>query len=144
MFVAQSLKMISQVGTKQLMALWQPSCSLLAAIASRSRNWNGGCKSSVQSRRAEEHGWAEMHQRRTIGPALCSHYGPHSRADCVTVTLVRQIFQVQQHLCNSCIPFCPFTIAFFPATKLVQLRARALSKCHHDHHHSFNIARNQK
>ena len=69
MFVAQSLKMISQVGTKQLMALWQPSCSLLAAIASRSRNWNGGCKSSVQSRRAEEHGWAEMHQRRTIGPS---------------------------------------------------------------------------
>ena len=85
MFVAQFLHMISQVGTKQLMALWQPSCSLLAAIASRSRNWNGGCESSVESRRAEEHGWAEMHQRRTIGPgAPCSYYGPHSWADCIT------------------------------------------------------------
>ena len=117
MFVAQSLKMISQVGTKQLMALWQPSCSLLAAIASRSRNWNES--------RAEEHGWAEMHQRRTIGPTPWSHYGPHSCADCVTLAFVSQIVQVQQHLCNSCIPFWPFTNAFFPATKVVQLRGHS-------------------
>ena len=109
MFVAQSLKMISQVGTKQLMALWQPTCSLLAAIASRSRNWNGGCESSVESRRAEEQkstAGQRCIKEEQLGLVLPAPTMDHIHGQIVLhKPLQSQIFQVQQHLCNNYIPF---------------------------------------
>ena len=132
MFVSQSLKMISQVGTKQLMALWQPSCSLLAAIASRSRNWNGGCESSVESRRAEEQkstAGQRCIKEEQLGLVLPAPNMDHIHGQIVLhKPLLAKFFKFSNIFAIIIFLFGPFSNnAFFPATKLVQLRAGALS-----------------